>query len=158
MVFFFSCFFSSRRRHTRCALVTGVQMCALPIYRLLQNLAKDPERLKHLPGSLQGLSQVAGIAIPELGGEAGGAGGLGGLLPGAPGAGQDGQKGQDAPGADLLRGLLGGKEPKNPAAPTGKTAPQEREPAPGPRSLQEPEPEQREPADPQRMLRGLFGR
>src|SRR3546814_8662526 len=32
----FSCsfcfFFSSRRRHTRCALVTGVQTCALPIY------------------------------------------------------------------------------------------------------------------------------
>src|SRR3546814_3961206 len=29
LVFFF---FSSRRRHTRCALVTGVQTCALPIY------------------------------------------------------------------------------------------------------------------------------
>src|SRR3546814_3202825 len=28
---FFSFFFSSRRRHTRCALVTGVQTCALPI-------------------------------------------------------------------------------------------------------------------------------
>src|SRR3546814_10663977 len=27
-------FFSSRRRHTRCALVTGVQTCALPIYLL----------------------------------------------------------------------------------------------------------------------------
>src|SRR3546814_9936118 len=26
-------FFSSRRRHTRCALVTGVQTCALPIFR-----------------------------------------------------------------------------------------------------------------------------
>src|SRR3546814_2607715 len=25
-------FFSSRRRHTRCALVTGVQTCALPIF------------------------------------------------------------------------------------------------------------------------------
>src|SRR3546814_14814090 len=33
-VFFF---FSSRRRHTRCALVTGVQTCALPIlFRILQ--------------------------------------------------------------------------------------------------------------------------
>src|SRR3546814_16398127 len=30
MVFFF---FASRRRHTRCALVTGVQTCALPIFR-----------------------------------------------------------------------------------------------------------------------------
>src|SRR3546814_1902680 len=29
--FLFSFFFSSRRRHTRCALVTGVQTCALPI-------------------------------------------------------------------------------------------------------------------------------
>src|SRR3546814_1754803 len=29
-------FFSSRRRHTRCALVTGVQTCALPIYRRAQ--------------------------------------------------------------------------------------------------------------------------
>src|SRR3546814_16824186 len=27
----FYLFFSSRRRHTRCALVTGVQTCALPI-------------------------------------------------------------------------------------------------------------------------------
>src|SRR3546814_329723 len=27
-------FFSSRRLHTRCALVTGVQTCALPIYRI----------------------------------------------------------------------------------------------------------------------------
>src|SRR3546814_9090247 len=27
-----SLFFTSRRRHTRCALVTGVQTCALPIY------------------------------------------------------------------------------------------------------------------------------
>src|SRR3546814_5056659 len=31
-VFFFDFFFSSRRRHTRCALVTGVQTCALPIF------------------------------------------------------------------------------------------------------------------------------
>src|SRR3546814_12392773 len=32
-------FFSSRRRHTRCALVTGVQTCALPI------LGLDPIRI-----------------------------------------------------------------------------------------------------------------
>src|SRR3546814_5549076 len=30
--FFNLFFFSSRRRHTRCALVTGVQTCALPIF------------------------------------------------------------------------------------------------------------------------------
>src|SRR3546814_1256172 len=33
IVFFF---FSSRRRHTSCALVTGVQTCALPIWTLEQ--------------------------------------------------------------------------------------------------------------------------
>src|SRR3546814_1113351 len=34
-------FFSSRRRHTRCALVTGVQTCALPIsYEALVRYAK----------------------------------------------------------------------------------------------------------------------
>src|SRR3546814_2570922 len=31
MVVCMVCFFSSRRWHTRCALVTGVQTCALPI-------------------------------------------------------------------------------------------------------------------------------
>src|SRR3546814_15196386 len=30
--YFILFFFSSRRRHTRCALVTGVQTCALPIF------------------------------------------------------------------------------------------------------------------------------
>src|SRR3546814_5421018 len=35
-VFFF---FSSRRRHTRCALVTGVQTCALPIFRRVPETA-----------------------------------------------------------------------------------------------------------------------
>src|SRR3546814_7534235 len=36
-----SFFFSSRRRHTRCALVTGVQTCALPIFPLREVLALD---------------------------------------------------------------------------------------------------------------------
>src|SRR3546814_2539600 len=31
-IYFICFFFSSRRRHTRCALVTGVQTCALPIW------------------------------------------------------------------------------------------------------------------------------
>src|SRR3546814_3501519 len=34
-------FFSSRRRHTRCALVTGVQTCALPIF---VESGKEPAR------------------------------------------------------------------------------------------------------------------
>src|SRR3546814_9357639 len=38
---FFFC--SSRRRHTRCALVTGVQTCALPIFAILM-LARQPHR------------------------------------------------------------------------------------------------------------------
>src|SRR3546814_5978506 len=40
------CFFSSRRRHTRCALVTGVQTCALPIFavRLFANLGESLDR------------------------------------------------------------------------------------------------------------------
>src|SRR3546814_4709680 len=33
-MWYFLFFFSSRRRHTRCALVTGVQTCALPIFSL----------------------------------------------------------------------------------------------------------------------------
>src|SRR3546814_4584616 len=32
-------FFSSRRRHTRCALVTGVQTCALPISDTVMDLS-----------------------------------------------------------------------------------------------------------------------
>src|SRR6059058_526400 len=34
-------FFSSRRRHTRCRYVTGVQTCALPICRQLDEAALD---------------------------------------------------------------------------------------------------------------------
>src|SRR3546814_9544819 len=37
-------FFSSRRRHTRCALVTGVQTCALPISRLHLRRRIDRQR------------------------------------------------------------------------------------------------------------------
>src|SRR3546814_10884071 len=33
-------FFSSRRRHTRCALVTGVQTCALPISSSFDDLRR----------------------------------------------------------------------------------------------------------------------
>src|SRR3546814_6077632 len=42
--FLLSFFFSSRRRHTRCALVTGVQTCALPILRHL--LAAGQQRAR----------------------------------------------------------------------------------------------------------------
>src|SRR3546814_3469348 len=36
-------FFSSRRRHTRCALVTGVQTCALPISPKQAEVTNVPE-------------------------------------------------------------------------------------------------------------------
>src|SRR3546814_2780755 len=38
LVIFFYFIFSSRRRYTRCALVTGVQTCALPIWKLVAPL------------------------------------------------------------------------------------------------------------------------
>src|SRR3546814_19404119 len=44
-------FFSSRRRHTRCALVTGVQTCALPI---------SPERNCSETGVIGALTGVMG--------------------------------------------------------------------------------------------------
>src|SRR3546814_525786 len=50
-------FFSSRRRHTRCALVTGVQTCALPIW--LQNLLP---RARVLYASATGASDVNNLA------------------------------------------------------------------------------------------------
>src|SRR3546814_15475075 len=47
---FFLFFVSSRRRHTRCALVTGVQTCALPICRHLRITVQliDAETGKHV--------------------------------------------------------------------------------------------------------------
>src|SRR3546814_6782026 len=45
--FLFFFFFSSRRRNTSCALVTGVQTCALPIYHRQQGGALD-----HLDGGI----------------------------------------------------------------------------------------------------------
>src|SRR3546814_4445505 len=39
------CFFSSRRRHTRCALVTGVQTCALPISKGVITAATAPDHI-----------------------------------------------------------------------------------------------------------------
>src|SRR3546814_4746260 len=57
MVFFF---FSSRRRHTRCALVTGVQTCALPIwYRfVVDGIRSDTGTVRTAP--------AAGAALDRL--------------------------------------------------------------------------------------------
>src|SRR3546814_9643503 len=49
-------FFSSRRRHTRCALGTGVQTCALPI-SAVEGTAAAPE-FKAAMGALQDVQGV----------------------------------------------------------------------------------------------------
>src|SRR3546814_7309999 len=51
-------FFSSRRRHTRCALVTGVQTCALPIL-----FDRDPAVAKR---ELEDAEAVARHALAEV--------------------------------------------------------------------------------------------
>src|SRR3546814_870580 len=71
--------FSSRRRHTRCALVTGVQTCALPIYLLLvreiasraaaeaearevqARLREGNTELEHRSGDLRALSRYGSM-------------------------------------------------------------------------------------------------
>src|SRR3546814_3456652 len=67
-------FFSSRRRHTRCALVTGVQTCALPIWlqprprKGLVDVARDgagivePEAVM-----LEGRHQTKGLTFEPAG-------------------------------------------------------------------------------------------
>src|SRR3546814_7442160 len=55
MLLFF--FFSSRRRHTRCALVTGVQTCALPICWTKKNVH---------PGKIVSTSQEVEVMVLEV--------------------------------------------------------------------------------------------
>src|SRR3546814_9671576 len=45
-------FFYSRRRHTRCAVVTGVQTCAMPIFRADRTL---PGRRQIDPAAIAGV-------------------------------------------------------------------------------------------------------
>src|SRR3546814_9200594 len=61
---FCGCFFSSRRRHTICALVTGVQTCALPI--CVEIVVATPGRLiDHLKrGSIE-LGDITHIVLDE---------------------------------------------------------------------------------------------
>src|SRR3546814_879714 len=76
----FCFFFSSRRRHTRCALVTGVQTCALPICSqgetaMIASLIEGSLRNKLLVLIFTALAVLAGVwavkttpldAIPDL--------------------------------------------------------------------------------------------
>src|SRR3546814_1166703 len=76
-------FFSSRRRHTRCALVTGVQTCALPIFlcgfygfigrsaRRVSVVSANGSNWKRLGNSCDGGGHVAALSEKLL--ETGGA-------------------------------------------------------------------------------------
>src|SRR3546814_10353564 len=55
-------FFSSRRRHTRCALVTGVQTCALPISAPRQSASAH--RLMVLPKRASGPTIPPSFSAP----------------------------------------------------------------------------------------------
>src|SRR3546814_9009024 len=58
-------FFSSRRRHTRCALVTGVQTCALPIYSEATGLT---DRFLYIfPAELEFTLRVRRVFSPVFG-------------------------------------------------------------------------------------------
>src|SRR3546814_7330564 len=63
VIFYF--FFSSRRRHTRCALVTGVQTCALPIYRAKRSRSatKIDTPIEEIP---QSISVVPASVLQDL--------------------------------------------------------------------------------------------
>src|SRR3546814_5716805 len=67
VVWFF--FFSSRRRHTRCALVTGVQTCALPILVLALAFRKQPASYEALM-TLAGQVGARTLLISDLAGPA----------------------------------------------------------------------------------------
>src|SRR3546814_18514980 len=61
-------FFSSRRRHTRCALVTGVQTCALPIYPdFFAGYSQLPRQVEGLAGAPEWPAIRA--LLPELSGK-----------------------------------------------------------------------------------------
>src|SRR3546814_11287610 len=70
-MFLFRFFFSSRRRHTRCALVTGVQTCALPIslhgFNSLQLISSDICRPADVARNGISISEAAGFALLERG-------------------------------------------------------------------------------------------
>src|SRR3546814_8982358 len=62
MIYVMFFFFSSRRRHTRCALVTGVQTCALPIYMIKYFHVERPANLIELVGDRDILIARARVA------------------------------------------------------------------------------------------------
>src|SRR3546814_6208663 len=77
MSYCYLCFFSSRRRHTRCALVTGVQTCALPIYLRTFEVSLDttlalrdevpPDRILVTESGILGPADVARMRAAGIG-------------------------------------------------------------------------------------------
>src|SRR3546814_4022245 len=68
MVYCVFLFFSSRRRHTRCALVTGVQTCALPISGgsvLCPGAGARRRPLGHLEPDPFADEQIGGHGVPS---------------------------------------------------------------------------------------------
>src|SRR3546814_20875599 len=61
-------FFSSRRRHTRCALVTGVQTCALPIFWAFFDFALFPATVDAVGGVWppKGIEVINPFELPLL--------------------------------------------------------------------------------------------
>src|SRR3546814_19128721 len=60
-------FFSSRRRHTRCALVTGVQTCALPICAAPGALMAQTEEPRGPAGQMDDADEIVVNGQPERG-------------------------------------------------------------------------------------------
>src|SRR3546814_20813872 len=104
-------FFSSRRRHTRCALVTGVLTCALPISAALDAqlaaLAERGREADNVAGGaaqklaahiarMEATSETAGARLESVTGEMSGA--VAGLLARTAGAVDEARKGIAAQG------------------------------------------------------------
>src|SRR3546814_1355375 len=70
LCYLFLCFFfSSRRRHTRCALVTGVQTCALPIFASIDGIFVNPLETYPYAASKAGLIHLTRRMAARLIGE-----------------------------------------------------------------------------------------
>src|SRR3546814_8144977 len=65
---FVVCFFSSRRRHTSCALVTGVETCALPICCTRDVGGADG---RSIASAIVGLGHALGLTVIAEGVETG---------------------------------------------------------------------------------------
>src|SRR3546814_13504414 len=59
-------FFSSRRRHTRCALVTGVQTCALPISLIRPRRQRGIEVARADEGGEAGVARVHRAPVVDI--------------------------------------------------------------------------------------------